>query len=47
MSSVVIASKSDSVHFAECQVLAEYLARNCPGFAYDTMLKHKDEWKSF
>jgi hypothetical protein len=47
MTTIIIASKSNSVHLAECQVLAEYLKANCPSFDYEVVMKHKNEWPSF
>jgi len=47
MSSIVIASKSNSLYLAECEVLAEFLAKNLPSFQYSVIKKHKNEWDEF
>ena len=43
----MIASKSNSLYLAECEVLAEFLAKNLPNFKYSVIKKHKNEWDSF
>lgn len=47
MSSIVIASKSNSLYLAEWEVLAEFLAKNLPNFQYSVIKKHKNEWEKF
>ena len=47
MTSIVIASKSNSPYLAECEVLAEFLTKNCPNFKYSVIKKHKNEWDKF
>lgn len=47
MSSIVIASKSNSLYLAECEVLAEFLSKNLPNFQYSVIKKHKNEWDKF
>ena len=47
MSTIVIASKSNSLYLAEWEVLAEFLAKNLPNFKYSVIKKHKNEWDAF
>lgn len=47
MTSVVIASKANSLYLAECEVLAEFLAKNLPNFKYSVIKKDKNEWNEF
>lgn len=47
MTSIVIASKANSLYLAECEVLAEFLAKNLPDFKYSVIKKHKNEWDDF
>lgn len=47
MSQIIIASKANSFHLAEAQVLAEFCRENCPSFEYKVLMKHKNEWNSF
>jgi hypothetical protein len=47
MTSIVIASKSNSLYLAECEVLAEFLAQNLPDFKYSVIKKYKSEWDEF
>ena len=47
MSAIVIASKSNSLYLAECEVLASYLAKNLPDLKYSIISKHKNEWDDF
>eukprot|EP00742_Colponemidia_sp_Colp-10_P002869 GILJ01003063.1.p1 GENE.GILJ01003063.1~~GILJ01003063.1.p1 ORF type:complete len:437 (-),score=39.79 GILJ01003063.1:133-1401(-) len=47
MATYVIAGRADDLFLAECQVLAEYLARNCPDVSYRLEIKHPSEWSKF
>ena len=46
MASIIIASKANSRYLAECEVLAEFLAKNLD-FKYTVIKKHKNEWDDF
>ena len=47
MVTFVVASKSNQPYLAECQILGEFLEKNCPDVAVKFIIKHQSEWSDF
>ena len=47
MVTYIIASKANSQHLAECEIIGEFLQANCNDVSVKTVIKHKTEWNDF